>query len=237
MTDAILTIGLSLGGLLVLCGLAALVVGGAVRWAWVGAAGLATVVHDVALTRGFGLIDRIPVIDADWNVSGKILSIIAVLVVALVFRLPQRELGLSVGAAPGARLGWVVCLLLVAVTITAAVVLPGDRAPWVDIAYQATLPGMAEELFYRGLLLALLMRAFAPAGGRLAVVVPAVLATLLFVLPHVALVSEGAVRLHPPGASTALIVGAILVWLRLRTGGLAAPILLHNVVNTAFRLL
>lgn len=66
--------------------------------------------------------------------------------------------------------------------------------------------------------------------------VPAVLVTLLFALAHVILVSDGAVRLHPPGASTALIVGGILVWLRLRTGGLAAPILLHNVVNTAFRL-
>lgn len=128
MGDAILTITLSLGGMLVLTGLGALLVRGAVRWAWVGAVGLAMVVHDAALTRGFGVVERLPVVDADWNVSGKVFAIIAVLALAILFRLPRHELGLSVGRAVGARLGWMICLLLVVLTVAAALFLPGERA-------------------------------------------------------------------------------------------------------------
>ena len=90
--------------------------------------------------------------------------------------------------------------------------------------YQATLPGLVEETIFRGVLLALLDRAFparslvlgAPLGWGGAVV------TLGFVL------------LHPLTASSLLAVlppAVLYLWLRARTGSLVLPVLVHNSWN------
>lgn len=237
LTDTVLMMALSASGLLILSLIAAGVNRGQVRWRWIVIAVLAVALHDVALTRFGHLLPPWPTLDADWNVSGKLYAIVAVLVMAALLRMPRSELGLVMGTGARARLGWIVCIGLVAALAGLALVMPGERAPWSTLAYQATLPGLAEELFYRGLLLALLMRAFAPAGDRAAVVTAAVMVTALFVQAHVLIAGDGRVEVHPAGGTTSLIVGTVLVWLRLRTGGLAAPVLLHNSVNTLFRLI
>lgn len=237
MTDAAITAVLSASGLLVMALLGALVARGQVRWVWIAAALGSVLVHDIALTRGLGLIARVALLDAEWNVTGKLYAIAAVLILAALLRMPRRELGLSLGTGGKAWSGWIVCLILVSMLAIAVVVAPGEGTTWDAVTYQATLPGLEEELFYRGLLLALVARAFAPSGGVRAVLIPAVITTALFVQAHVLVAVDGAVRVHPTGAPTALIVGSVLIWLRLRTGGLAAPVLLHNAVNTALRLL
>lgn len=237
MVNAVITLGLSVAGLLVLSLLGAALARGRVRWVWIAAAAGAAMVHDVAVTRAFGLIPKLAGLDADWNVSGKVYSIAALMILIGLLRIPRREIGLSLGMARGSGLGWLVCLALVAILAAVVFLMPGEGASPGTLAYQATLPGLAEELFYRGLLFALVARAFAPAGERAAVWIPAIIVTLAFALAHVLVAAEGVVRIHPTGAPTPLIIGAILIWLRVRTGGLAAPVLLHNSVNTALRLL
>jgi membrane protease YdiL (CAAX protease family) len=90
--------------------------------------------------------------------------------------------------------------------------------------YQATLPGLVEETVFRGVLLALLDRAFAarkevfgaPVGWG------GVVVTLVFLTLHC--VSVGTLLGVLPAA-------LLYLWLRARTGSLALPILVHNLWN------
>lgn len=90
--------------------------------------------------------------------------------------------------------------------------------------YQSTLPGLVEEAIFRGVLLALLDRAFsarsmvlgAPLGWGGMVV------TLGFVLLHPLTASSLWAVLPPAGLD---------LWLRARTSSLALPVLVHNSWN------
>jgi uncharacterized protein len=90
--------------------------------------------------------------------------------------------------------------------------------------YQATLPGLMEETLFRGVLLALLDRAFvgrtsvfgAPIGWG------GVVVTLVFLALH--------------GFSVGTLLGVLppallYLWLRARTGSLVLPIVMHNLWN------
>jgi membrane protease YdiL (CAAX protease family) len=74
---------------------------------------------------------------------------------------------------------------------------------------------LAEEILFRGLLLPLLVPAFGPVGAVL-------LSSLIFASAH-------------QGYGTMMIqvfaIGLVLGWARLRSGGLAAPFLLHALFN------
>jgi membrane protease YdiL (CAAX protease family) len=92
--------------------------------------------------------------------------------------------------------------------------------------YQATLPGLVEEALFRGVLLALLDRAFA--ARRVVLGVPigwgGVVVTLVFVALH----GTGA------GALLGVLPAALLyLWLRIRTGSLVLPVVVHNLWNLA----
>ncbi len=91
-------------------------------------------------------------------------------------------------------------------------------------AYQATLPGLVEETLFRGVLLAMLDRAFtqrrvlfgAPLGYGALVV------TVVFGMLH-------GLR---PGTVLGVWPAALLyLWLRARTGSLVMPVLGHNLWN------
>jgi membrane protease YdiL (CAAX protease family) len=90
--------------------------------------------------------------------------------------------------------------------------------------YQATLPGLMEEAVFRGVLLALLDRAFAARRSLAGVSVGwgGVVVTLVFVALHG----------WSAGALLGVLPAALLyLWLRLHTGSLVAPVLVHNLWN------
>jgi membrane protease YdiL (CAAX protease family) len=100
--------------------------------------------------------------------------------------------------------------------------LPGVSAEtW---TYQATLPGVVEEVVFRGVLLALLDRTFTARKVLLGVTVGwgGVVVTLVFLALH--------------GISAGTLLGVfpaalLYLWLRLRTGSLVLPAVVHNLWN------
>jgi uncharacterized protein len=104
------------------------------------------------------------------------------------------------------------------------------------LLFQLTMPGLEEELFFRGILLVLLNRALgtpwrlwgAQIGWGL------VITTLVFGLVHGLYFSweSGFSVNYLPIVVTALM-GFLLGWVRERSGSLIAAIILHNVVNSA----
>jgi len=108
----------------------------------------------------------------------------------------------------------------------------GYRLPGVPLQtwlYQASVPGLVEEILFRGVLLALLDRAFVArrrlAGaefGRGSLVV-----TIVFGLLH--------------GVQLGTLLGVwpaalLFLWLRVRTGSLLMPVLGHNLWNLSLHL-
>lgn len=143
----------------------------------------------------------------------------------------RRELGLTWTQHPGTwRAAPIVALA--ALIVNLAAMMPStfrleqvSQETWV---YQATVPGAAEEIAFRGVLLALADRIFvarrdvfgAPIGKG------GVLVTLLFVLLHVSELKT------VPGLLLGVLPAAVLyLWLRARSGSLVLPILVHNLWN------
>jgi uncharacterized protein len=166
-----------------------------------------------------------------WNWSGLLLALAGALWVASMLArhadLSWREMGFTWVQRPGS--------LRPAVGVSAAtlalnlLLMRLSHFRLADVAletwiYQATLPGLVEEAVFRGVLLALLDRAFvarkevfgAPIGWGGAVV------TLVFLALH----GIG------PGTLLGVMPAALLyLWLRARTGSLVMPIAVHNLWN------
>lgn len=179
-----------------------------------------------------------------WNWSGKVLGIILTLTIAAALiatrKFSARSLGLSLLQERGTGkvlLMAVVPFLCILAILTAT--LFGNRTPpsLDTIWFQATMPGISEEIAFRGVLLALFDRCFRGrvrfAGTQIGY--GALATSVLFGLGH-GVTMDNALLLHThlvPGLSTAMI-GFFLAWLRMRTRSLVLPIAVHNAINIVF---
>lgn len=212
---------------------------GRVAWGWLAAALALVVVHDALLTDGWGLL-TLPNLGENWNWTGKVLALLAMLAVAAHPALGFRKSGVTLKQDPRGLPGaLVVSALLVLVFGGLAVAFGGEGGSAEDFAFQLTMPGLEEELFYRGVLLLMLNEAFgrplrlfgAPMGWA------AVVTSLAFGLDHA--FGYGADGFSFDPLTLALTGGPalILVWLREKTGSLLLPVVLHNFANTIFMVL
>lgn len=137
---------------------------------------------------------------------------------------------------------WLVRSVLVGLSITAMGTLasaltgdPPERHGLEYFAYQATMPGIGEELGFRGLVLGLLLASLgrrSSSTGRLAALI--VISAVPFAALHI--LERDGFALVVLFAFT-LYAGIALGWLRLTTGSLLAAILAHNIANVASGLL
>lgn len=198
--------------------------------AWV-VASLATLTLFLGLQVLPTLLPGERVIGDHWNWSGQLLGLAGVLWIASLFArrgvLPWREMGFTWAQRRGSVRPalWVsAAALSLNVLVMNLSSFRLSRVPLETWVYQATLPGLVEEALFRGVLLALLDRAFsarrafagAPIGWA------GVVVTLVFLALHGATV----------GTWLGVTPAALLyLWLRARTGSLVAPIVVHNLWN------
>jgi uncharacterized protein len=237
VTQAVLTWG-------IITAATALILGPAVWWAYRGTGirpgyrllGLAALVYLVVLV----LLFSPPIgvfADLAWPWQGKLLALAAACAfVAFWPRLSWRDVGVAV-PRPGS---WLPVLGMVAGALVIAVVVTPLAEPRGSLAetalFQATMPGLEEELVYRGILWALIARAL-PGPRTIAGVAGgwSLWATsLMFGLVHGVAVAPGLVIGFEPLA--VLLSGAYGVyagWLRERSGSILPLIVLHNAINLA----
>src|SRR3569833_2983204 len=118
--------------------------------------------------------------------------------------------------------------------VALARVFPSDPASPETMAFQLTMPGFEEEPFYRGILLLALDRAFT---GRVKILGVewgwgALLSCAVFGLAHAFGYSHGHYTFDPMTMAMTAIPSVLGVWVRLRTGSLVLPIVLHNFGNS-----
>lgn len=174
------------------------------------------------------------------NWSGKLYSILLVLALVLLIRGPLDPA--AVGLTTRHRPGWLLPSLAVLVALgawAAAVGVSSPKGPWdpVTLAYLALMPGLSEELVYRGVLPALIDRLApgranllgAPLGWGLA------LTTVLFALLHgVWLDGDLVIRFDLIALRNSAVTGLAFAWLRARTGSLLLPVVAHGLVDVLF---
>lgn len=180
------------------------------------------------------LLPGTDLIVSPWNWEGKIASALLALCVAQGAGLRRSDIGLVV---PNANLGAglvATTLLLALSTALGFVFQPG----WPDVetlAFQMAMPGLVEEVVYRGIAPALLLgtalRALRPGEVPWGVV----LATgLMFGLWHGFGVRDGVPTFDLLPAVMPTVGGLAYAWLRFRTGSLLLPMVAHAGGNALF---
>lgn len=200
---------------------------------WLVIAALLVAINDALLTRAYGLLPDM--VGGEWNWQGKLLALAATLAIAASAAFGWRHVGLTISQKPGSlKSAAPVAVLYCALFVIIAVAFPGGRSSGEEIVFQLTMPGLEEEPFYRGILLFALDRAFTGRKRILGVEWSwgAVLSCLLFGMAHAFSFSHGNFSCDPVTLALTAIPSFIAVWLRLRTGSLLLPILLHNFGNS-----
>lgn len=235
MPDALIDAGLQAGVVVALGLLGAMLAPKDFRWRWLLAAAVLIVLHDALLLRLYGMLPEL-VEGSRWNWTGKWLATIGFLAIAALPMFGWRRTGITLVQSKGARLGWVVFAVLAAGLLAAGFHYGGGPADADTIAYQWTMPGIEEELFYRGVLLLALNEAFRTRWRMLGIQVGwgGVLSCVAFGLIHAMAYRNGAVSFEWSAFLMTGVPAVVLLWLRERTGSLLAPVLAHNVVNGAF---
>lgn len=172
-----------------------------------------------------------------WNWPGKILAVAATLVLIRVWPAePARDLGITLKQAPGS----VPPVLAVFAAYCAFVWgiefwlggAEGLAMPKAEtLAFQALMPSLDEELIFRGLTLFVLARAFAsPAPSGVWFGPAAIALALAFGLNHAVSFADG-VHFNPAAFALTGLFGLTATWMRLKSGSLVFPFLLHSVGN------
>jgi uncharacterized protein len=205
------------------------------RWKWLLAALALNLAYQALLTRGFWLIPD-PFAGADWNWAGKLAAIGGTLMIMSLPAFGFARCGLTL--AQGRNWRGALALLLVLSGLFIGLAIGGADGKPDDIetiAFQWTMPGLDEELFYRGALLLALNEAFRPRLDVLGAPIGygGVLTTFLFGLTHALSYDAGAVGLDLATFAMTGVPALLLVWLRERTGSLLMPVLGHNIANGA----
>lgn len=180
--------------------------------------------------------------DLRWNWLGKILAIAATVIV--IVKSPQaswRDAGVTLRQARGSVLP---VLAVIAVMAIAAGILryalggSPDRSAE-TLAYQFLMPSIDEELFYRGLLFALLASAFSQplSAGSNAITPHLALTALIFGVGHALSFTGGAPGFDVISFCYTGVIGLVLAWARQRTGSILLPMFGHTLVNVGVRLI
>lgn len=200
---------------------------------WLVIAALLVAINDALLTLGYGWLPD--VVGGTWNWQGKLMALAATIAVAALPAFGLHRVGLTLSHTAGSvKAAAPVAAAYCGFFVVIALLFPADQPSAEDVAFQLTMPGLEEELFYRGILLFALDQAFRGRKRFLGVDWGwgAVLSCLLFGMTHAFGYSDGAFSFDPLTMALTAIPSFIAVWLRLRTGSLLLPVLLHNLGNS-----
>jgi hypothetical protein len=172
--------------------------------------------------------------------SGKLYVILFAIVLLYLARplLTKEDVGLTLRQKDGFLLpSCIVILVLAAWAYVVGICSPKGEPDVKTLLYLAIMPGLNEELIYRGYLLGILdrlmpgkLRIFtAPIGWGVIVI------SFLFGLLHGFWLDHSlAIRLETVALRNATFSGFAFAWLRERTGSLVLPVIAHGVQDLLF---
>lgn len=180
------------------------------------------------------IVKSLAIFGGQWNWEGKILSLLFSAVVVIALSLSPEAVGLTfkqrhVKIGIAAVIGFVFWGLCLGFFFQPGI--PNAET----LAFQATMPGLAEELAYRGIAPALLLGLMGrkePIDGIPWTVIFAT--AIVFGVWHGLNYSHGQFGFTVMAALFPFIGSIPGGWLRFKTGSLLFPILCHSIANVAF---
>ncbi|MCU0646390.1 MAG: CPBP family intramembrane metalloprotease [Gemmatimonadaceae bacterium] len=173
----------------------------------------------------------------DWNWLGKACSLIACLAAIRLFSFSRHAVGLTWPPHRARTAWWTIAVLTAASTGLGFVYTP--PAPSLEtVLFQLTMPGITEELAFRGIAPALLLSAWGEREGPDSPTPWTVIATcaVAFGLWHMVGVHQGRLTFDVMSGLFPLIGGVAYGWLRAISGTVWLPMVAHGLGNTAFLL-
>ena len=175
-------------------------------------------------------------VGGEWNWSGKIYSLLLSIVVMLGLGIRPKALGLTLSQRN--LKASLVALFLFGLWGLSLGLHFKPSVPSVEtLAFQATMPGIVEELVYRGIAPAILLgviRGKEPSQGIPWTVV--LITSVAFGMWHGLSYSDAAFSFDGMSALFPFIGSIAGGWLRFHSGSLLLPILAHSFANVAFHL-
>ncbi|MGL5816359.1 MAG: CPBP family intramembrane glutamic endopeptidase [Phycicoccus sp.] len=172
----------------------------------------------------------------EYNWQGKLAGIVlGLVVIAALPSLSFRAVGFTSPRRGSWRAAAGVLAALLAVNALLALAGAAEELTLERLLFQASMPGLDEELFYRGILLVLLDRVITYRRHLWGVDIGfgAVGTTVLFALGHgLTIDGAGALQVDPFSFVFVGAIGAALCWLRLRSGSLWPSLVTHNALNS-----
>ena len=171
--------------------------------------------------------------NTQWNWSGKLVSIVLACIAIPVMRISRDEAGLTLPRTRSSML-WTAGGTLLAVLVAVAVNSIGRSHQWPTMEslwFEATLPGIGEEIAYRGIAFALFARCFVVQSPKWAWVPPVLGPTVFFALGHGFTFNHFTPHLEWLPCAYAFVMGLILAVLRLRSKSLLGSVAAHNAAN------
>ena len=213
--------------------------GGSMRWGYALAAFAAYAIYSFA---GYATLPaNAEALPAEVRAVSRAVQLALVLgMAALAIRfahdrhVTREGMGLVAGRAGPV---WLIAATLVGVTLLGALIGGIEPADWTGIGglvYQMTLPGLEEEIIYRGLLASLFAAAV---GGESALAWGTALGTMVSALGHGFTLEAGSITFNPVMLALLAAIGIPFSILRLRSGSILFPALGHNLFGAALRYL
>lgn len=178
--------------------------------------------------------EKINVLGGNWNWTGKILGIIGSITFLLIykkFKLKDYYLTLEQDKSFIKKGILVVTLLLVLQIIQG--LLTGSPKEWSmeTFLFQLTMPGIQEEIAFRGIMMGLLVKILKPSSKS--IFHPAIIITsILFGMAHGLILNDSLIpsfRLFP--FINTMILGIIWGWITLKSGSVLLAVISHNLGN------
>ncbi|TVQ21778.1 MAG: CPBP family intramembrane metalloprotease [Spirochaetaceae bacterium] len=181
-----------------------------------------------------------------YNWVGHLFIIAWVLIFVRIGPLRAKDIGLTLAQRPGTVFPAVLVTLgVIAFKSGLAVLLSGgppDDLMTETLLFQITMPALAQELVYSGILLSLMLGAL---GGKKVEqefdwTVPVVLAVIVTALSHgitFGLRFDSGLQFDIAAFSVPFLGKLVYAWLRLSTGSLVFPVLAYSLSNLAVLLL
>jgi membrane protease YdiL (CAAX protease family) len=176
-------------------------------------------------------------IGTTWNWTGKIASALFSLIVILILRKKfQIDFAFTLKQRKGSLKPTLITVgILVTIGVIVLWLFSSKGNPTLEThLFQLTMPGIAEELAFRGLFLGLLNNVFKKSHRILGAEISwgVVVTSLLFGLWHgIGFDNASNFYFNIEPILMTLMAGFVLAWLRERTGSLLIPVLFHNLIN------
>ena len=180
-----------------------------------------------------GIINSLDFIPGNWNWSGKVLSIAFSAIVVSLLRLSPAAIGLR--KQEHSKTAWVGLAFFVVWGVCLGLLFKPGVADAETLAFQATMPGLAEELAYRGIAPAILLTLMNRKPHVDDIPWAVILATsAMFGLWHSLSFSNGSIGFDMMSGLFPFIGSIPGGWLRFKTRSLLAPIVGHGLANVSF---